>query len=154
MFLDVAGSHIGCEIVDFLWSRGYITLCHYRGITGVLQVNDTDNHAQFEREFLECERKSFHRRQEVDPSDIGREFFEDVTVCSTWRLINHQQCARGYKTTGLTVALPPDGERNGSEDHLIGRSAKEVWDGLNMVDLRRKRLDQVNAAFERQSCEG
>ena len=62
MLLDVARSHIGREIVDFLWSRGYITLYHYGGITGVLQVNDTDNHAQFEREYLECERNSMHRR--------------------------------------------------------------------------------------------
>ena len=46
MMLDVARSHIGKDIVDELWSRGYLCLYHYGGITGVFQVNVTDNHAQ------------------------------------------------------------------------------------------------------------
>jgi len=149
MLLDVARSHIGRGLVDLLWSRGYITLYHYGGITGVLQVNDTDNHAQFEREYLECEGSSMHRRQQDDPSDIGRDFWEVVAdVCTTWRLINHAQCARGYKTTGITVALPADGETHGPEDHLIRRAAADVWKGVNMVKLRRARLDQVNKALD------
>ena len=51
LFLDIASSHIGNEITEYAWSFGYITLYHYGGTTGVTQVNDTDNHADFEKDF-------------------------------------------------------------------------------------------------------
>ena len=149
MLLDVARSHIGNAIVDELWSRGYICLYHYGGVTGVIQVNDTDNHAQFEREYLEFEERSFIRRQEIDSSDIGREFQEVVDdAIATWQVINHEQCAQGYKTTGLTVALPKDGELHGPEDEEIGRAARKVWEACGMLKIRRDTLDQVNKALD------
>ena len=148
MLLDSARSHIGSDIVDALWARGYICLYHYGGVTGVIQVNDTDNHAQFQREYLFLEEKSFARRQEADPSDIGRDFSEVVDdVIATWKLIDHEQCARGYKTTGLTVKLPAGGELDGPEDGFLGRAAKKVWDACDMPTLRRDTLAQVDKAL-------
>ena len=155
MMLDVARSHIGKDIVDELWSRGYLCLYHYGGITGVLQVNDTDNHAQFEREYLVFEEASFTRRQEIDKSDIRREFYELVDdVISTWRTIDHVQCARGYKYTGLTVALPEDGEVEGPEDEWLCRAAARVWDACRMPQLRRQALDEVNKALDDRVANG
>ena len=120
MMLDVARSHMGEDIVDELWSRGYICLYHYGGVTGVIQVNDTDNHAHFEREYLVFEERSMAARQKIDKSDIGRDFSEVVNdVIATWKVIPHQQCAQGYKTTGVSVALPEDGELVGQELSLI-----------------------------------
>ena len=147
--LDVARSHIGKDIVDELWSRGYLCLYHYGGITGVIQVNDTDNHGQFEREYLLFEEAAFARRQNIDKSDISRDFSEVVDdAIATWKTIDHVQCARGYKYTGLTVALPEDGEEEGPEDAWICRAAKKVWDACNMPKLRRQALDEVNKALD------
>ena len=117
-------------------------------MTGVIQVNDTDNHAQFQREYLFLEEKSFIRRQKDDPSDIGRDFSEVVNdVIATWKLIDHEQCARGYKTTGLTVKLPAGGELEGPDDGFLGRAAKKVWDACDMPTLRRDTLAQVDKAL-------
>ena len=149
MLLDVARSHIGKDIVDELWSRGYLCLYHYGGTTGVIQVNDTDNHGQFEREYLVFEEASFIRRQRIDPSDIGRDFQEVVDdAIATWKSIDHVQCARGYKYTGLTVALPEDGEEQGPEDDWLCRAAARVWEALGMPKLRRQALDEVNKALD------
>ena len=148
MLLDCARSHIGSDIIDELWARGYICLYHYGGVTGVIQVNDTDNHAQFQREYLFLEEQSFGRRQEIDDSDIGRDFSEVVNdVIATWKQIDHEQCAQGYKTTGLTVELPAKGELVGPEDDLLGRAAKKVWDACDMPKLRRDTLAQVHKAL-------
>ena len=38
----------------------------------------------------------------------------------------HVQGCKGYKYTGTTVAF------DGSEDHLIGKDAKEFWDEMDM----------------------
>jgi hypothetical protein len=155
MLLDVARSHIGSDIVDELWARGYLCMYHYGCVTGVIQVNDTDNHAQFEREYLAFEERSFLRRQLDDPSDIGRDFTEVVNdVISTWKVINHEQCAQGYKTTGLAVALPEPGELIGPEDDCLGRAAKKVWDALAMPALRRDTLAQVNQALDDKEKSG
>ena len=155
MMLDVARSHIGKDIVDELWSRGYLCLYHYGGITGVLQVNDTDNHAQFEREYLVFEEASFTRRQEIDKSDIGREFYELVDdVIATWRVLDHVQCARGYKYTGLTTALPENGEVAGPEDEYLCRAAERVWTACRMPQLRRQALDEVNKALDDRVAKG
>ena len=47
LMLDVASSHCGPEVVSFAHARGYVVLYHYGGFTGVIQVNDTDLHAEF-----------------------------------------------------------------------------------------------------------
>ncbi len=63
LMMDMAGSHVQQSVVDFAWSRGYMVLYHYGGITGVLQVNDTDLHGPFQRLYLEEEQQSFNEKQ-------------------------------------------------------------------------------------------
>ena len=41
-----------------------------------------------------------------------------------------------------------NGETVGPEDHYINRAAADVWKGVNMVKVRRARLDQVNKALD------
>ena len=150
LLLDVARSHIGNEIVDFAWSRGYITMYHYGGVTGVIQVNDTDLHAPFQREFLHCEEFAFSERQKVDATDIGREFQDVVDDCiSVWKVIDHTKVANGYKSTGFSVAL--DGSEDASE---ISRSAAEVWKECHMTALKREAIAQVNAALDARVAKG
>ena len=52
----------------------------------------------------------------------------------------HLQACKGYKTTGTTVAF------DGSEDHLIGKDAKEFWDEHDM----RRKIDRELEKLERR----
>ena len=42
LYFDVAKCHLGSDVIDFAWKRGYICQLIYGGCTGLLQVNDTD----------------------------------------------------------------------------------------------------------------
>ena len=147
--MDVARCHIGDNIIDFAWSRGYLTQYHYGGVTGALQVNDTDNHKEFEREFLGFEEAAVIQRQLVSPNDISRapqEVLDDVLA--TWDLLDHALIGTGYKTNGLSVAL------DGSEDELISRDARVIWDACDMERLRREALAEVDAAMDKHVAAG
>ena len=72
LFMDSYRSHLGTEIDDLAWSRGYVVLYHYGCTTGIAQVNDTDLHDEFSRLYIDAETLSFHEKQALDPSDISR----------------------------------------------------------------------------------
>jgi hypothetical protein len=72
LFMDVAKSHLADEVLEFAWTRGYVTLLHYGCTTGVCQVNDTDLHADFERLYLECEQEFFNEQQLYEPGCVSR----------------------------------------------------------------------------------
>jgi hypothetical protein len=139
LMMDMAGSHVQQSVVDFAWSRGYMVLYHYGGITGVLQVNDTDLHGPFQRIFLEQEQQSFNEKQELRPGCIARsprEVLDDVAT--TWRRVRHDQAVNGHKYTFLTCAL------DGSEDKLVSREALECWLALDMPKVRQEVKEQVD----------
>jgi hypothetical protein len=58
LFLDVAKSHLAEEVLEFAWTRGFVTLLHYGCTTGICQVNDTDLHADFEKNTSNASRTS------------------------------------------------------------------------------------------------
>ena len=141
LYLDVARSHVGDIVVDFAFSRGYIALFHYGCTTPVAQVNDTDNHGEFQRLYVEFEQAAFVQQQLYDPGNIGRtpqQLLNDVVA--TWRSLNHRACVQGHKRTGLSVAL------DGSEDHLIARTAREFWLLADMPAERSRAIAEVDAA--------
>ena len=153
LMLDVAKSHVGESVVDFAWSRGYLTLYHYGGITGVLQVNDTDLHVLFEREFLRLEEVAFQRRAAIAPWDIGRtpqQVLDDV--CTAWDSIDHLAVGvNGHLHTGLS--FPTDGEEE-NRDRFVARAAREVWDSVGMNDARLRAIAEVDATLEAMQAEG
>ena len=137
--LDVARSHVGSDVEDFAFSRGYITVYHYGGTTGVAQVNDTDCHGGFESTFLEHEQDAFNQRQMMDPGNISRSPVDVLQdVMATWRSIDHMEGVKGHKRTGLSNAL------DGSEDDQICREALECWNELDMNNLRKEALAKVD----------
>jgi len=141
LYLDVARSHVGDAVVDFAFSRGYLALFHYGCTTPVAQVNDTDNHAEFERLYVEFEQAAFNQQQLYDPGNIGRtpqQLLNDVVA--TWRSLNHRAGVEGHKRNGLSVAL------DGSEDHLITRTAREFWLLANMPAERTRAMAEVDEA--------
>ena len=151
LMLDVARSHIGDDLVDLAWSRGFLTLYHYGGITGVCQVNDTDLHGPWTKEFLHLEEQAFVARQSIASWDIGRDC-QDVLndVIETHMAVNHSLCAGGHKTTGLSIAP------NDSEDprDFLGREALVVWAAANMDDLRLQAFKEVDDALAAREKEG
>jgi hypothetical protein len=141
-YSDVAQSHIGVDVQDFCWSRGYVMLYHFGGTTAVAQVNDTDCHGDFEMIYVEFEQAACNERQQVDPGNISRtvqEVYEDVVA--TWRSLDHSRAVLGHKRTGLSLAL------DGSEDHHLTREAREFWHALNMPGLRATAIAEVDAGI-------
>ena len=138
LMLDVAGSHIVDDVLDFAWSRGYIALFHYGCTTGVGQVNDTDLHGPFERVYLDHEQTSFNEQQMLRPGCVNRTPQDVVDdVVATWQSLDHGQAAAGHRRVGLSVAL------NGSEDAAISREALECWQALDMATVRREVMAEV-----------
>merc|ERR1711911_324194 len=86
LFLDVAKSHVGDEILDVCRERGFVPLFHYGCTTGIAQVNDTDLHDGFERVYLEMEQAAFTYQQLHDPGCVARRPQDVVDdTCNTWR---------------------------------------------------------------------
>ena len=60
--MDAYRAHMGQELVGLCVARGYILLFHYGCTTGIAQVNDTDLHAEFSRQYLDMESASFFEK--------------------------------------------------------------------------------------------
>ena len=96
LFLDAFAPHLDPAVVTAAWAKGYVVVYHGGGSTGVCQVNDTDCHASFETEYLNCESQSFMDRQMIDPSDINRSRQE---VPSGNRWVQNEHGAHEFCTT-------------------------------------------------------
>ena len=94
LMMDVAKSHVQQAVTDLAWSRGYVVLYHYGHTTAVAQVNDTDLHAAFEREYVELETAAFTRQQLVDPSDISRRRQDRGTYIHMYMLVYERPMPR------------------------------------------------------------
>ena len=139
LMLDVARSHIGEDVLDLAFARGYVPLFHYGCTTAVCQVNDTDCHGAFQRVYVEYEQAAFARTQLYDPGNIGRtpqQLLDDVVA--TWRSLDHMGGVAGHKRNALSVAL------DGSEDHLISREARRLWFDAGMPEHRQTAIAEVD----------
>ena len=122
LFMDVASSHLTESVLEKAWSRGYIVLFHYGDTTGLAQVNDTENHAEFSRLFQELESIHLASKGELNPADIGRAKQDVVTDgCKAWRMMDHLRVCRGHKSVGLSNCL------HGTEDDELGRDMGAIW---------------------------
>ena len=143
MMMDVARSHVDTEVTDFAWLRGYVVLYHYGHTTGVCQVNDTDCHAAFEREYMEVEQVFFNYQQWHAPGDVNRRPQDVVNdACETWRKINHESSRLGHWRVGLTNAL------NGDEDKMMRGQAEKCWNDEAMWNVRTEARLEVEAAVK------
>ena len=143
VFLDSFRGHLGTEVEELCFSRGFVLLYHYGGTTGVAQVNDTDCHAEFESVYLEIESSNFASKQMVDASDISRSREEVVQdVAQTWRQLRHTRGVDGHKYTGLSSALC------GADDELISREARIFWLEAGMHSARKAAVDDINARVD------
>ena len=139
LYFDVAKCHLGPDVIDFAWKRGYICQLIYGGCTGLLQVNDTDCHGPFESVYLDFETQSFHDKQTVDPSDISRAPWEVIQdVSATWRALDHERIGKGYARVGCSNKL------DGTQDEDITRDARKIWEAANMNVEREAAIKEVD----------
>ena len=144
MYLDAYAAHLTVEVKDLAFERGFIVVYHGGGSTGVCQVNDTDLHAAFEREYQDAEMVSFVEQNLVDPGNIGRTRQQVVDdVVAVWRGLDHGEGVRGHKRTGLSTHL------SGSEDHLINRDARTFWDDISFSETRDQEVARIREAVAR-----
>ena len=139
LMMDVARSHVGENVLDLAFSRGYVPLFHYGCTTGVCQVNDTDCHGAFQRIYIDFEQAFFNNQQLYDPGNISRtaqQLLDDVVA--TWRSLDHQSGVAGHARNGLSVAL------DGTEDRHINRLARDHWFAAGMPELRKKAIEEVD----------
>ena len=143
LYTDVASGHLGKEVSELCWERGYVYLLHYGGTTSILQVNDTTCHGEFEQIYLELEQAAFTKRHLAEPGNISRsrqEVLNDVTTA--WQSMDHTRSVKGHLRTALSVRL------DGTEDHEITGEAREIWVATDMAEIRRQALAEVDAAVD------
>jgi hypothetical protein len=140
LMLDVAGSHLGDEVVEEAWRHGYVTIYHYGCTTGVAQVNDTDLHGAFEAAYLHLEQQAFVEQQLYDPGCVARrpqDVLEDAAAA--WKSVDHRQGVAGHLRNGLSIKL------DGSEDHRLSREAAVFWQAAGMGTWRQAAMADVDA---------
>ena len=101
LMMDVARSHVGANVLDLAFARGYVPLFHYGCTTGVCQVNDTDCHGAFQRIYIDFEQAFFNNQQLYDPGNISRtaqQLLDDVVA--TWRSLTTNPALRAMLETG------------------------------------------------------
>ena len=123
--LDAYGPGLTRNVQNKAWEMGYVCITHGGGASQVLQTNDTDLHKPIRQEYTELESmKILALSQEAGGKmrDLTEEDCINFMIDAMSNPKPHLLASDGFKLTGLTVAL------DGSEDHLIKREAKEIWD--------------------------
>lgn len=115
--LDDYSVHIMPEVKAALLKRGYIYVGIGGGVTGDIQINDTDMHAPLKKKYRQLEQELMMKQLESDPKKIPQPTRDDMMrmlVESVNTLDVDFQAS--YKALWLTSAL------DGSEDYLVRES--------------------------------
>ena len=144
VYLDAYSAHLTPVVRELCWERGCAVGYHGGCTTGIAQVNDTDLHAAFEREYLALEQVQFFEQNLHDPGNISRTRQQVVDdAVATWLALDHEQGVDGHKRVGLSVDL------FGDEDHLVARDAKIFWDEIGFGQVRDVEVAKIREAVER-----
>ena len=140
LYLDAYSAHLCEEVKELAWTRGYVVAYHFGCTTGICQVNDTDLHGAFSREYQYSESLSFIHQQVMDPGNISRSRHEVLAdVASVWSNLDHQMGVQGHLRVGLSNSL------DGSDDHRLTREALAMWTELGMSEVREREVADVRA---------
>ena len=97
LYLDVVAAHLGQDVEQYCWAKGYVYLLRYGGATGVCQVNDTHCYLQVSQFYLGREQEFVTSIQKHDPGNVKRTLAEVVAnVVTTWRSIDHLNGYSGH----------------------------------------------------------
>ena len=135
LIADDFSAHHSPEVFNLCWKRGYVLIVLGGGITPVIQTCDTDYNQAVKREYITRETDELIRQMQdgaIVPS-CAHETCIDMMAEVLQNMALHFNAAKGYKKTGLTVAL------DGSEDQEICREAGVFFREQGM-------RDKINAA--------
>ena len=112
--LDDYSVHIMPEVKAALLKKGYVYIGIGGGITGDIQINDTDIHAPLKKKYRELEQELMICQLRADPKKIPQPSRDDMMkmLVESVQSIDVDIPAR-YKALWLTSAL------DGSEDYLV-----------------------------------
>lgn len=145
LLLDAYRPQMSESIRKLAWNRGFVVLIVGGGCTAIVQVNDTDLHQHLRRLYTELESADLMRQARLNP---GATPIPKPENCIGWmtkvwlKLDLHRHAASGFKSTGITCAL------DGSEDQMMTREARTMWDALGMAKLRDEAVIDVQQEAE------
>lgn len=128
--LDDYSAHLDKEVKDTLYDQGYFLVILPGGITGDLQVNDTDLHHPLKSAYRERESELMIKKLRDDPSKIPSPSRDEIMkMCKEAysHVLSTVDVVDAFKRNGITISL------DGSEDHLVSNRLKTlVWDELTL----------------------
>ena len=144
--LDDYSAHLDPAVKEALYKKGYFLVILPGGITGDLQVNDTDLHHPAKFSYREKEAALMIEKLRANPEKIPTPNRDDVMQMfkSAWSDASGDvDSGFAFKRNALTIKL------DGSEDHLVSSKLKAlVWE--EMVEFRTKLLDAPHPKNMRQ----
>ena len=140
--LDDYSAHLDKEVKDALYDQGYFLVILPGGITGDLQVNDTDLHHPLKSAYREKESELMIKKLRDDPSKIPSPSRDEIMkICQEayTRVLSTVNVVDAFKRNAITISL------DGSEDHLVSNRLKAlVWDDL--IQFQAQLLSQPHPA--------
>ena len=138
--LDDYSVHCMPEIKESLLKRGYIYVGIGGGITGDIQINDTDAHAPLKKKYREEEMELMLQQLRHDKSKIPSPSREEMMsmLCKSWESLDIDFSER-YKALWITNAL------DGSEDHLVSDRIFRLV-GEDLQKFRKRLMKSPNPA--------
>ena len=126
--LDDYSAHLDPSVQDSLLKRGYFLIVMGGGITGDLQVNDTDMHHPLKEAYREKESSLMIEKLRENPEKIPSSSRNDIMrMCKSafQETVAKIDFSDAFKRNGLTIKL------DGSEDHLVSSKIKTlVWEEM------------------------
>lgn len=112
--LDDYSVHLMPEVKSALLKRGYVLIGIGGGVTGDIQINDTDIHSPLKKKYRELEQELMIAQLRSDPNKIPQPNRNDMMrmLVESFNSLNIDISAR-YKALWLTNKL------DGSEDYLV-----------------------------------
>ena len=132
--LDNYSVHFRPEIRQELFKRGYFLVLIGWGVIGGVQINDTDAHSPYKREYRDEESALMLRRLEVDKGKIPSASREDMVymTMSSWEKVIHTvNFSTAFKRRFVTNAA-----LDGSEDYLVSDHLFKLI-GEEMLEFRK-----------------
>ena len=152
LLLDAYTAHKTEAVRALCRERGFIRIMYGGGVTGILQWNDTDLHAQLDQLYLDLEYEDFQLQLERRPWRVPARSKQSVVddVAAIWAHLPHAGIGIGAsKRTGLGISLPRFSEDgrcslSASEDSRVTRDAEEFWTMNKIPELRKNALQEVH----------
>ena len=137
--LDNYAVHLIPQIRKELFKRVYSLVYIGGGVTGDIQINDTDAHRPFKREYREEEISLMYQRLEADKSKIPKPSREDMVymaMSSGEKVESNVDFSKAFKAT-IYYTIFVTNSLDGSEEYLVSDKLFQLV-GDKMVEYRKE----------------